>query len=314
MGDIVYFREGTPSEFSLPIIQALMILLRGMVFPARSADLSLLFGKAKSTLSDIFHEMIEKIYFKFYSALRFDYCQFRESNLIRFSRAIRERSPAMNCVGFIDGTFNKMARSIVDQDGVYNGHSRGHGLKYQAVVTPDGITSSIMGPDSGRNHDVRLYHEGQLDGMMGEAFDFSSINGPCYYLYGDSAYTESDHMMIPYKRQTADEQEIAINKSMSDVRISVEHEFAHVGNLWGFLKYSQISDNVVKSNLTRKMETFISFYICQPGSETGLKFHFFRTRIFSNFGKFIQLSIILTCFWEQWIRPFNDTIYYNIFL
>ncbi|ESO01480.1 hypothetical protein HELRODRAFT_184733 [Helobdella robusta] len=37
----------------------------------------------------------------------------------------------------------------------------------------------------------------------------------------------------------ADEQKLAINKSMSAVRISAEHEFAHVGSLWAFLKYSQ---------------------------------------------------------------------------
>ncbi|OAD76509.1 hypothetical protein PHYBLDRAFT_165036 [Phycomyces blakesleeanus NRRL 1555(-)] len=250
MGDIVYFRKGTPSEFSLPMTLALMIVLRRMVFPARLVDLSLLFGKGKSTLSVIFNEMIEKIYIKFYSALKFDYCQFRESNLMRFSRAIRERSPAMYCVGFIDGTFNKIARPIVDQEGAYNGHYRGHGLKYQAVVTPDGITSSIMRLDCDRNHNVCMYCESQLDVMMCVAFDFTSINGLCYYLYGDPACTTSDHMMILYRRynlmayiffvlKMADEQKLAINKSMSAVRISAEHEFAHVGSLWAFLKYSQ---------------------------------------------------------------------------
>ncbi|OAD74394.1 hypothetical protein PHYBLDRAFT_67678 [Phycomyces blakesleeanus NRRL 1555(-)] len=228
---------------------ALMIVLRRMVFLAHLVDLSLLFGKGKSILSVIFNEMIEKIYIKFYPALKFDYCQFRESNLMCFSRAIRERSLAMYCVGFIDGTFNKIARPIVDQEGAYNGHYQGHGLKYQAVVTPDGITSSIMGPDSGRNHDVHMYRKSQLDAMMCIAFNFTNINGPCYYLYGNPAYTASDHMMIPFRRnkyctviyldETADEQELAINKSMSAVQISVEHKFAHVRSLWAFLKYSQ---------------------------------------------------------------------------
>ncbi|OAD71030.1 hypothetical protein PHYBLDRAFT_148247 [Phycomyces blakesleeanus NRRL 1555(-)] len=137
---------------------ALMIVLHRMVFPARSVDLSLLFRKEKSTLSVIFNEMIEKIYIKLYPALKFDY------------------SLAMYCVGFIDGTFNKIARPIVEQEGAYNGHY---------------------------------------------------------------AYTTSDHMMIPFRRQMADEQELAINKSMSAVRISVGHEFTHIRSLWAFLKYSQ---------------------------------------------------------------------------
>ncbi|OAD66225.1 hypothetical protein PHYBLDRAFT_152798 [Phycomyces blakesleeanus NRRL 1555(-)] len=193
--------QGIPSEFSLPMTLALMIVLRRMVFSACLVDLSLLFGKRKSTLSVIFNEMIEKIYIKFYPALKFDY------------------SPAMYCVGFIDGTFSKIARPI-----------QGHGLKYQAVVTLNSITSFIMKPDSGRNHDVCMYHKSQLDVMLCVAFDFTNINSPCYYLYGDLTYTVSDHIMIPFRRQMADEQELAINK---------KHKFAHVGSLWAFLKYSQ---------------------------------------------------------------------------
>ncbi|OAD79399.1 hypothetical protein PHYBLDRAFT_139430 [Phycomyces blakesleeanus NRRL 1555(-)] len=111
-------------------------------------------------------------------------------------------SPVDDCVGFINSTFNKIARPIVGQDVVYNEHYRGHGIKYQAVVTPDGITSSIMGSETGDRHDTHLYLESGLEEKMRQTFDFRDINnGPCYFLYGDPAYTASDFMIVLFNRR-----------------------------------------------------------------------------------------------------------------
>ncbi|OAD81276.1 hypothetical protein PHYBLDRAFT_72785 [Phycomyces blakesleeanus NRRL 1555(-)] len=111
---------------------------------------------------------------------------------------------------------------------------REHGLKYQAVIIPDSITSSIMGPETGNQHNMCLYLESHLEDKMHQIFDFRDINnGPCYFLYIDPAYTASDFMIVPFDRH------LGINKNMSAVRIVVEHEFAHVRSLYVFLKYSQ---------------------------------------------------------------------------
>lgn len=48
--------------------------------------------------------------------------------------------------GFIDGTLNATCRPVLDQEQFYLGHKRKHGYKFQSIVTPDGLVSSLMRP------------------------------------------------------------------------------------------------------------------------------------------------------------------------
>ena len=45
------------------------------------------------------------------------------------------------------------------QQSVYCGHKRKHALKFQAILTIDGLVSHLYGPAPGRDHDLRLYRE-----------------------------------------------------------------------------------------------------------------------------------------------------------
>ena len=47
-------------------------------------------------------------------------------------------SPLNNCFGFIDGTVRPICRPGENQQIVYNGHQRIHGLKFQSVALPNG--------------------------------------------------------------------------------------------------------------------------------------------------------------------------------
>jgi hypothetical protein len=50
--------------------------------------------------------------------------------------------------GFIDGSFVGFCRSIDSehQRHMYFGYYKGHGMKWQATTTPDGLVSSLCGP------------------------------------------------------------------------------------------------------------------------------------------------------------------------
>jgi hypothetical protein len=50
--------------------------------------------------------------------------------------------------GFIDGTFIGFCRGIdaERQHRMYSGYYKGTGMKWQAIVTPDGLVSSLSGP------------------------------------------------------------------------------------------------------------------------------------------------------------------------
>ena len=44
--------------------------------------------------------------------------------------------------GFIHRTVHLIARPILEQKGYYSGHGGYHGIKFQSIVTPDGLIST----------------------------------------------------------------------------------------------------------------------------------------------------------------------------
>ncbi|OAD65325.1 hypothetical protein PHYBLDRAFT_153569 [Phycomyces blakesleeanus NRRL 1555(-)] len=202
-----------------------------MAYSARLNELAMVFGKDKDTLSIIFNSMLDKLMQKFGSGLYFDQNQFCKENLQIFSEAIHTHN----------GTFHKTTRPGDFQQIVFM-HMfvyRHHGLRYQAVVTPDGITSSFYGPIVGRHHDLFVYKKSRLEDRMQEMFDFRGQSGSCYCLYGDRAYTNSQHIKCPFSWFTQDTYQRFVNDRMSKVHVVVENEFAHVANLFAFVKYPQ---------------------------------------------------------------------------
>ena len=61
-----------------------------------------------------------------------------------------------NVWGFIDGTLRKTARPTYYQKHAYSGHKRCHGLKFQSVVTPDGLIACLWGPMNGNRNDSHM--------------------------------------------------------------------------------------------------------------------------------------------------------------
>jgi len=69
-----------------------------------------------------------------------------------------------NCVGFIDGIGIFIARPGEGLQGcIYSGHKRTHMLKFQSIVTPDGLQFHQAGPVEGQRHDVTLYRDAGTD-------------------------------------------------------------------------------------------------------------------------------------------------------
>jgi hypothetical protein len=56
--------------------------------------------------------------------------------------------------GFIDGTIRRICRPTYNQEISYSGHKRCHGVKFQSVVTPDGLIACLYGPFEGSGHDA----------------------------------------------------------------------------------------------------------------------------------------------------------------
>lgn len=89
---------------------------------------------------------------------------------------------------FIDETLNTTCCPILDQEKFYSGYKKKHGYKYQAIVTPDELVSSLMRPFIGRRGDKKMVE------YSGLADKLRTVNGkrqPAHalYLYGDPAYS-----------------------------------------------------------------------------------------------------------------------------
>ena len=79
-------------------------------------------------------------------------------HLETYAAAITSRgSPLDNCFGFIDGTVRPIARPGENQRILYNGNKRVHAIKFQSLVSPNGLIGNMYGPVGELNFSFLLY-------------------------------------------------------------------------------------------------------------------------------------------------------------
>lgn len=216
---------------------ALCITLRRLAYPCRLYDVQQVFGLGRPQLSICVNQVCQTIFDNWSHLLRFDDSRFSLDRLLAYSAAISASGcPLGGCIGFIDGTLRPMCRPVRGQRAAYNGHKRVHGIKFQSVVTPDGIISHLNGPYEGTRHDSAILTESGLLDML--ELRFQGNNGR-FCVYGDAGYPVSAHIVCPFKgaRLTADETEF--NKAMCDYRIAVEWAFGKVTQQFAFVDFKK---------------------------------------------------------------------------
>ena len=60
----------------------------------------------------------------------------------------------VNCWGFVDGIVRPVFRPTSNQRALFNGHKRIHAIKFQSVVTPNGLIANLYGPVEGKKHEL----------------------------------------------------------------------------------------------------------------------------------------------------------------
>lgn len=129
-----------------------------------------------------------------------------------------------------------MCRPKKSQKYVYSGRKRKHALKYQSVVAPDGIIIHLSGPFLGTRHDSFILQQSQL---LEAASPYLTIDSKHYVFYGDPAYGQQDHVVVPFKGVSLSNDQQEFNKRMSKVRVCVKWGFSKVARYWAFLDYAQ---------------------------------------------------------------------------
>ena len=219
-------------------IEGLCILLSRLSYPCRYTDMIPRFGRNPTELCLIFNAVLDHVYASHHHRLEsWDQPFLQPDRLHGYAAAIHQKgAPLENCFGFIDGTLRGIARPKEHQRIMYNGHKRIHGIKFQSVVTPNGLIANLSGPFEGRRHDsVMLQQSGLLQDLRRVAFH----DGQPLCLYGDPAYPLGIHLQAPYRQNPLTPQMALFNKAMSEVRVAVEWVFGDIANYFKFIDFKK---------------------------------------------------------------------------
>jgi hypothetical protein len=211
--------------------EALLILCRRLAFPCRLKELAIFFGISPSAISEIFLWTVAYLANKYERILSLDTHRLTEDKLAEYAAAIqRAGGPLEKCWGFIDGTLREICCPTYGQRAAFSGHKRTHGIKFQAIVTPDGLLPHIFGPIEGRHHDSYILSKSNLLERFAEHRQFDG-----YVVFGDQGYYTSEYLTSPWKGAGLNAQQLNFNRTMAPLRTSVEWQFAWVTQHWRFL-------------------------------------------------------------------------------
>jgi len=223
------------TRFAVGPIECFAIVLLRLASPARWVDLEELFGRSGAALCHIFYSTVWALRDKWGFLL----CEWRvcfmRTRASLFSENIAGSGAYLDrCVGFIDGTAISIARPGGGlQRACYSGHKRKQALKFQNVLTPDGLFFHLFGPFEGRRLDMTLYHESVMDSLLSFAL---VVDGSQYYLYGDAAYMICPWLQAAFSALMTPEQE-ECNGTMKVPRTAVEWRFKDVKQTCSTLDY-----------------------------------------------------------------------------
>lgn len=255
-------------------LEVLCIVLNRLTYPSRFSQLQEFFHRPKKECNLFFLLGIDHLYQNFHTRIT-DWNQpwLTQDAIYTYCAAIHAAgSPLQNCWGFVDGTVREMCKPSRNQREVFSGHKRFHGLKFQSIVTPNGLIVNLYGPIPGRRHDAWLLQESDILGHCEATFNDQAGNPLC--LFGDSAYPIRNHLLRPYRGVNLTPQQQNFNAAMSSVRMAVEWEFGKIIKLWAFMDFPK-NIKLYKSPVGKLYHVAVlltNFHTCLYGSQTSRHF------------------------------------------
>ena len=212
------------------------------------------------------------------------------AELIRYCNVIQSKGSILpRCFGFIDGeeyprrrdqwssikfillgTIHFTCRPTRFQQQVYSGHKRGHGLKYQSIVLPNGLIANLYGPVVGIRHDSFMMYDSGLPQQMQ-----TLLGAQNFYLYGDPGYPIRRFLITPFLGNNLTQAQREFNSTMSKMRICVEWEFGDLFEQFAFLDFRK-NQKIYLQPVSKYM--FVSAILkncktCLRGCQTSMYFN-----------------------------------------
>lgn len=220
-------------------IEALCTLLKRFAYPCRYLDLIPRFAKPVPQLCLASNHVMNLLYDQWSRLLTsFEQPWLSPANMLQFAQVIHEKGGALqNCWGFVDGTVRPVCRPGRNQRVLYNGHKKVHSIKFQSVAAPNGLVANLYGPVEGKRHDSGMLAQSRLlDALQQHSHD---PDGNILCIYGDPAYPLRPHLQAPFKGANVTPLQKEWNKSMSQVRVSVEWIFGDIVTFFKFLDFKK---------------------------------------------------------------------------
>lgn len=129
-------------------MEGLCMLPKQLAYPCCYSDMIPRFGRPVPEMSMMTNVVLDWIYNKHGHHLTYFNQPFlSRASLRTYAGAIRQKGVALNnCWGLVDGTVRPICCQLQNQRSVYNGHKRVHALKFQSIVTPNGLIANLYGP------------------------------------------------------------------------------------------------------------------------------------------------------------------------
>ncbi|RPB18597.1 hypothetical protein L211DRAFT_863844 [Terfezia boudieri ATCC MYA-4762] len=117
-------------------------------WPTRLKDMIQVFKCSQSAISITVNCLIAYLYKRYQKKLEWDFRRLTLTQLRKYEATIARACPRIHGIwGFIDGTVLPIARPTANQEDFYSRHKGYYGIKYQGIITPDGLISSLYGPE-----------------------------------------------------------------------------------------------------------------------------------------------------------------------
>jgi hypothetical protein len=225
-------------------LEALGLLCTRLHSPEDQFSLSTKYARPQSAISEITNETAAYINTTWGHILDWDVHGLVSPDALRTYAAALHAfgAPMCSIVGFLDCTIRKTCRPHTNQELLYTGYKKCHGMKFQGVVIPNGLIAPLAGPfrapqnDSSVLKESILFEKIEMHAVQPGSHPGDVLEDRWFQLYGDSAYGVSPFLVSPFAgvgERTADEH--AWNTTMGRVCISVEHLFGVVIQEWPFL-------------------------------------------------------------------------------
>lgn len=242
--------------------------------------------------------------YKHWSYLVFDHLEYWKPKIKSFSEKIRLKANSLgghypdndhpnrfNIFAFIDSKpiqttrpggplhsgRNSQRKPKHLQKTFYGGYQGYHGLKFQAVVLPNGLDLHVFVPLAIRHSDIKLFNESGVNDLISQ-LQSDVPETSQYRIYGDAGYEKkiASHLRTrntsPHRLPPEQELENTVMKSL---RESVEWSFSGIVRLFSFIDYPKN----LKLFLSPIAEMFIvcvvlrNVYCCLHANETATFFH-----------------------------------------